>query len=200
MTGVVASVTVAFGGLTHGALNDVDAMVVSPTGANLVVLSDLERPEQPETRQQHQPDLLGFGGLGCSRDRQCAQRRVSSHEQQPGSRGRQFFRPRRPPRPARPPWRGLFPCGINPNGEWRLFIVDDTSGDVGSMAGGWSLTITTEVTAVATTTTVTSSDATSTTGDPVTFTASVRASATPVTHAAPCSSAATAPTWVPRWR
>ena len=49
------------------------------------------------------------------------------------------------------------------------------------MAGGWSLTITTEVTAVATTTTVTSSDATSTTGDPVTFTASVRAGATPVT-------------------
>ena len=44
--------------------------------------------------------------------------------------------------------------GINPNGVWKLFVVDDTTGDVGSMAGGWSLTITSETTAVATTTAV----------------------------------------------
>ena len=40
MTGAVTKVTVAFNGLTHGTVNDVDAMVVAPTGANLVVLSD----------------------------------------------------------------------------------------------------------------------------------------------------------------
>jgi uncharacterized repeat protein (TIGR01451 family) len=33
--------------------------------------------------------------------------------------------------------------GINPNGPWSLYIVDDTGGDVGSLAGGWSLTLTT---------------------------------------------------------
>lgn len=31
--------------------------------------------------------------------------------------------------------------GIDPNGTWNLFVVDDTAGDVGSIAGGWSITI-----------------------------------------------------------
>jgi hypothetical protein len=33
--------------------------------------------------------------------------------------------------------------GTNPNGDWRLFVVDDLGGDVGSIASGWSLDITT---------------------------------------------------------
>lgn len=33
--------------------------------------------------------------------------------------------------------------GINPNGEWRLLAYDQTAGDVGSVAGGWSLNFTT---------------------------------------------------------
>jgi hypothetical protein len=32
--------------------------------------------------------------------------------------------------------------GTNPNGTWRLFMYDDNTGDVGTIAG-WSLTITT---------------------------------------------------------
>ncbi|MGI8966558.1 MAG: hypothetical protein ACR2H1_10790 [Limisphaerales bacterium] len=32
--------------------------------------------------------------------------------------------------------------GTNPNGLWRLYVVDDTAnGDTGSIAGGWSMTI-----------------------------------------------------------
>jgi subtilisin-like proprotein convertase family protein len=33
--------------------------------------------------------------------------------------------------------------GVNPNGAWRLFVVDDAGGDLGAYTGGWSLTITT---------------------------------------------------------
>jgi hypothetical protein len=47
------------------------------------------------------------------------------------------------PAPA-PPYGSTLSAftGTDPNGTWRLFIVDDTSGDTG-MLGGWSLDITT---------------------------------------------------------
>ena len=32
--------------------------------------------------------------------------------------------------------------GTNPNGAWNLYVLDDTQGNAGSMAGGWSLTVT----------------------------------------------------------
>ena len=31
--------------------------------------------------------------------------------------------------------------GTNPNGVWRLYVVDYTVGSLGGFAGGWSLTI-----------------------------------------------------------
>ena len=32
--------------------------------------------------------------------------------------------------------------GVNPNGTWSLYVVDDLGADVGTITGGWSLTIT----------------------------------------------------------
>ena len=32
--------------------------------------------------------------------------------------------------------------GTNPNGEWRLFVVDDVAVDAGTIVGGWTITIT----------------------------------------------------------
>lgn len=31
--------------------------------------------------------------------------------------------------------------GLNPNGTWKLRVVDDAAGDTGQVAGGWSITI-----------------------------------------------------------
>ena len=179
MTGVVTNVTVTFNGLTHGALNDVDAMVVSPTGANLVVLSDLGDPNSLRLANNINLTFSDSAASGVPEIVDVPSGTFRPTNNNPGAAVDSFPAPAPTPS-SQTTLAGAF-AGINPNGEWRLFIVDDTSGEVGSMAGGWSLTITTEVTAVATTTTVTSSDATSTTGDPVTFTASVRAGATPVT-------------------
>jgi len=70
--------------------------------------------------------------------------------------------------------------GINPNGTWSLYIIDDACGDgPDTLAGGWSLDITT-VSGAATTTTVTSSPNPSRTGTPVTFTATVTSGGSPV--------------------
>ena len=176
MTGAVAKVTVAFNGLTHSALNDVDAMVVAPTGANLMVLSDAGS------------DALIFASNATLTFDDAAAGTVPSGNVPSGT-----YRPTNVaagttdtlPAPAPTPssqttLAGAF-TGINPNGAWQLFVVDDTSGDLGSMAGGWSLTITTANAALATTTTVTSSLNPSRTALPVTFTATVKAGASAVT-------------------
>src|SRR5262249_59378885 len=30
-------------------------------------------------------------------------------------------------------------AGTNPNGTWKLYVVDDQTGNAGSIAGGWSV-------------------------------------------------------------
>ena len=32
--------------------------------------------------------------------------------------------------------------GTNANGTWSLYVLDDAGGDIGSISGGWDLTIT----------------------------------------------------------
>src|SRR6478609_7805192 len=142
MTGAVTKVTVAFNGLTHSALNVVDAAAGTVPSGN--VPSGTYRPTNVAAGTT---DTLPAPAPAPSSQTTLA---------------------------------GAF-TGINPNGAWQLFVVDDTSGDLGSMAGGWSLTITTANAALATTTTVTSSLNPSRTALPVTFTATVRAGASAVT-------------------
>ncbi|MFN2608074.1 MAG: Ig-like domain repeat protein [Acidimicrobiales bacterium] len=71
--------------------------------------------------------------------------------------------------------------GINPNGTWSLYVVDDVCDPDVQSIGGWSLNITT-ATAAATSTSVTASPNPAFTGTPgVTFTATVTSSGSPVT-------------------
>src|SRR6185503_15305230 len=34
-------------------------------------------------------------------------------------------------------------AGVDPNGTWSLYVVDDAEGDSGNIAGGWTLSLTT---------------------------------------------------------
>ncbi|GAA1980087.1 hypothetical protein GCM10009777_11900 [Microbacterium pumilum] len=175
MAGAVTAVQVVFHGLTHSTLNDVDAMVVAPSGQNLVVLSDIG---DPATLALASNATLTFDDAAAAG---VPAGNVPTGTYRPTNGGAAESFPAPAPAPsAQTTLAGAF-TGINPNGVWQLFIVDDATGDVGSMAGGWSLVITTEVAAAATTTAVTTSGSPSATGSPVTFTATVSASGSPVT-------------------
>ncbi|MDO5735034.1 MAG: Ig-like domain repeat protein [Propionibacteriaceae bacterium] len=184
LSGLVTNVTVTFNNLTHGSVGDIDAMVVAPSGQNIVVLSDVgdPGPDGPTAQLVTAQNIeLTFSDSAAGPVPRVFKLPSGTHKptNTNGSIPDTF------PAPAPAPsssatLAGAF-TGISPNGDWNLFVVDDVSGEVGSMAGGWSLTITTEISTVATATTVTTSDATSTTGDPVTFTAVITAGGNAVT-------------------
>lgn len=175
MTGAVTAVQVVFHGLTHSTLNDVDALVVAPSGQNLVVLSDIG---DPATLAFASNATLTFDDAATG---SVPSGNVPTGTYRPTNNGAADSFP--PPAPAPSAQTTLADAftGINPNGTWQLFIVDDSTGDVGSMAGGWSLVITTDLATAPTTTVMSTSGSPSATGNPVTFTATVTASGTPVT-------------------
>ena len=176
MAGTVSAVQVVFNNLTHGALNDVDAMLVAPTGAE-------PRGALRHRRSEH-------AGIRDGRDAHVRRRgrRRGAHRERPDGhlpsdehrRGRGLSRSRAGTLRADDPGRRVH----RHQPERHLAAVHrrrrhaETSGQ---MAGGWSLVITTQVAAAATTTALTTSGSPSTTGSPVTFTASVTAGGSPVT-------------------
>ncbi|HEY5979368.1 MAG TPA: Ig-like domain-containing protein, partial [Microlunatus sp.] len=180
MVGTVTKVTVTFHNLTHTTANDIDAMVVAPDGRNLVVMSDATSvgtgttvTNATLTFDDDAPNALPLTGA------------IATGPYKPTNRsiGDPDAFPRPAPSPSNATTLGVFTGMASANGTWSLYVVDDGDGDIGSMAGGWSLTITTATAAVATATALTSSDANSTTGQTVTFTATVRTGAgAPVTE------------------
>ena len=186
MTGVISDVTVSLNGLTHGAVNDLDVLVVGPGGSNLVVLSDVgdQHGANPPALVFATNATLTFSDSATGEVPRTPPNLVSGTYRPTNHGGGVDVFP--DPAPAvqdNTTLGGAF-AGRDPNGTWRLFVVDDTSGDLGQLAGGWSVTITTTALAQATTTALASSSASSFLGDPVTFTASVVAGQTSVTTGA----------------
>ena len=179
MSGAISKVTVTFHNVTHGSLNDIDAMVVAPDGENLVVLSDAANEN---TFTLASDATLTFDDAAANRVPGSGTVATGSYRPTNNSFGGADSFPSPAPSPSNETTlAGAFTGIEDANGSWRLYVVDDATGDLGQMAGGWSLTITTETAAASTTTSVTSSDTTSTTGDPVTFTAAVRSGGSAVT-------------------
>lgn len=179
MSGAVTKVTVTLAGVTHGALADVDAMVVAPGGRNLVIVSDVGDTDLQlvtATNATLTFDDAAAGPVPAQVVVPTGTYRPTNEN--PGNAADTF--PASAPSPSnQTTLAGAF-TGIDPNGTWSLYVVDDGPGETGSLAGGWSISVTTETAAASTTTVVTSSDATSTTGQAVTFTATVSSDDGPV--------------------
>jgi subtilisin-like proprotein convertase family protein len=179
MTGTVSDVNVTLNGVTHPFEGDVEILLVSPAGGtkNLTLLSD-----------------AGTGALSNATvtfDDSAASLAPQNSAWAPGTykpsnytelSGADTF-PAPAPAPSSNTTLGAAFDGINPNGTWSLYVVDDACPDAGSISGGWSLNIT-SLAAAATSTSIGSSLNPSRTGQSVTFTATVTSGGSPVTTGA----------------
>jgi len=147
LTGTVATVSVTFTGLTHNLADDLDFLLVAPDGStNLVFWSDAGGNNAvsnatftiADTGATVLPDGSGLasgttyrpannpGSFGQAVETGASFGNALTLNHASGSGTATFST--------------VF-TGLNPNGEWRLYILDDADGDGGSLAS-WSLNVT----------------------------------------------------------
>jgi uncharacterized repeat protein (TIGR01451 family) len=133
LTGQVSRVTATLNGLSHGFVHDVNVLLVDPSNASVLLMA-------------HTGGAHSVSNLTLTFDD-----RVSSPlpptaalvtgTYQPGGYGTVVFPG---PAPAGPYGSTLSALNwSNPNGDWKLYVYDDSPGDSGSISGGWSLNLTT---------------------------------------------------------
>jgi uncharacterized repeat protein (TIGR01451 family) len=134
LNGQVTKATVTLYGLTHTFPRDINALLVSPTGGNVLFMSHVGGGHAVTN-----PVTLTFDDAAASV--LLAGAPLVSGTNQPSSYpGAVAF-----PEPAPSGSYGSTLAAVNghdPNGVWSLYVFDDTTGDGGLIAGGWSLTIT----------------------------------------------------------
>ncbi len=140
LAGAVTKVTVSLFGLTHSIGRDVEVLLVAPTGQTAIVMSDIGNNGP-------------FNNLNLTFDDAAAANApstaLSSGTYKPTNLSNGFTGDIWPAPAPTPPYGTSFAAfnGINPNGVWNLYVADDSNGDAGTLAGGWSLSVETGVTA-----------------------------------------------------
>ena len=128
----LAKVTVRLNALTHTFPSDIDMLLVGPQGQTAVIMSDVGGGTTVNgvnlTLQDDATAPLPTTA-------------ITSGVYRPTNSG--LTDPFPAPAPAQTGGSALSVFqGTNPNGEWRLFIVDDVAVDSGVLNGGWTLTLT----------------------------------------------------------
>ena len=132
VTGTVARVAVTLSNLFHTNPDHLDFLLVGPRGQSVLLLSD-------------SGGSLDVTNLTLRIDDRAATTTPDSAQLVPGT-----FRPSNfdttdtfpAPAPAAPFGTSLAVFQkLDPNGDWNLFVVDDSNNEGGSLAGGWALTI-----------------------------------------------------------
>jgi hypothetical protein len=147
MQGTVLRVTVTLRDFTHNQPDDVDVVLVGPGGQALVLMSDVIHAPAFGNKLSI-PVTLSF--TDCAPTQPGVNGVIETGTYLPVNIGAGDSFPAPGPATYASPapagsatLAGTF-GGTNPNGTWRLFVVDDSNGSVGSFAGGWSLAIVTE--------------------------------------------------------
>jgi len=138
VAGTVTGVALTIRNFSHTFPGDVDLLLVSPTGQKFIPLSDLGGSVDAvnltitldDTAAAALPATFVSGtfrpGNSGTGDTFAAPAPAGPY-QSPATAGTATF-------------ASVF-GGSNPNGTWSLYTVDDAGSDIGSIAGGWTLTI-----------------------------------------------------------
>lgn len=134
-TGAIANLKVTLTGFSHQRPSDVDMLLVSPNGKSLVLMSDAGGSNSVTDANLTFDDAASSGLPSTI---------VSGTYRPTDLQQEADFFPS--PAPLIPYLSGGAQLsnfnGFSPNGEWRLFITDDSQTQSGSISGGWSLEIT----------------------------------------------------------
>lgn len=133
-TTAVYRVTVTLHGLSHTFPDDLDILLTAPGGQMAIVMSDAGANFPADNLTLTFDDAASVAVPNSSQ--------LVTGTYQPANHG-SLPDPFPEPAPAGPyPATLATFSGINPNGTWSLYVVDDTPEDGGEIAGGWSLSIT----------------------------------------------------------
>ena len=135
----LGTVTVTLKNVTHSFAGDVEAMLVGPTGQNLVVLSDAGTAGVSNVTVTF--DDAAAGPLPQNGAWAAPNATVTADPTNYTELQADTF-PAPAPAPSAATTLAAF-TGTNPNGTWSLYVKDDGAPDIGSIAGGWCITLTT---------------------------------------------------------
>ena len=133
ISGTVSKVTVDLFNFNHTFPGDVDVLLVGPGGQKLLLMSDVGGGTDAVNASLTFDDAAA--AIGAT---------VVSGAFRPTNIGTGDLFPA--PAPAGPypdPQQLSVFNGVNPNGTWSLYVVDDAATDIGNINGGWRLNITT---------------------------------------------------------
>jgi len=137
LVGVITDVNVTINEFYHLYPDDVDMLLVSPTGVKVMLMSDAcggnDTFDYQWTFDDEAPSTMTDDVIAGCDPFSIRPSNFESNETMPG------------PAPAGPYHARMSAFdGMNPNGNWQLYIQDDASGDTGFITPSWDLTITTQ--------------------------------------------------------
>src|SRR3989304_916171 len=133
LSGTVTMVTVTITGFAQTWPDDVDILLVGPQGQKVMLMSD-QGGGNPVTGVNLTFDDSADAALSNNS-------LITSGTYKPGD----FETSETMPAPAPAgPYGTLLSAfnGVDPQGTWSLYVRDDATNDVGSISGGWALTLT----------------------------------------------------------
>jgi subtilisin-like proprotein convertase family protein len=125
--GMIADVAVTLYGFAHNAPRDVDMLLMSPFGTGVILMSDA-CGDAPIIGMTYQFDD-GSGAMPANAS--CTTGGYDPTNYPPDETFNAFFGA------IHPTLAGF--NGQDPNGTWRLLVVDDNAENVGTINGGWEL-------------------------------------------------------------